>query len=403
MRLVASLIFCLILTVYIGRPALSWALFDKNFNISSIIDSQNSRILDKLNRDDLKATNLADYQQEIQVRAAYVLKRAPLSDKAILHQGYVALQKGELDRAKTLFMAAQKRNSRNRDAAVNLHDIAVIEEEWLEALHQLNIFLNLEPQAFSDILPILLLHSTQPSIWPSFVNLFESDIFWAKDYFNALILQEATSPLLSLLIAEAANTKPSYSLGAHQSQRLIYNHLMTLGLHLKAYNIWRDFHSTTGGSAPVIFDPAFEGISGPLPFNWQLHQSAAGFSEFKIGGGLILSNSGAEEGAFLTQQTIGILPGSDYQMSILASGVLHKDDAPFAIHLRCSKEGKLISVQEITEIKGITNTLSKVFNIPEKDCMPQKLQVFGNRGKSPGYSEITLLNIAVEPPQTQSD
>jgi tetratricopeptide (TPR) repeat protein len=397
MKLFLSILFGLILAYFLGRPALSWTFAKDNPELAMRFDDEGSRLLSLKNRKALENVSDATVQTELAARAKMILKRDPLSDTAILHHGFIAFENQNFEKAETLFKAAQSRNPRSRGAALGLYNIALRKEETTKALELFNVYLSLEPETFQQQLPVLLALSEFPVMWPAFEKIFEKDLFWASDFYNALVQKEGKNPQLSARLAKMAAGASNYAMSGEQTQRILYANLLTLQDYKKARDVWRDIQSSQGKAAPVIYDASFQGLEGPLPFNWQIYSSANGYSEFEREGGLILSGAGNSNGIFLTQQFIGAPAGQSYRLSITAEGRLTKNNGPFAARIACALADRQLSVLSINEAGEEEQVYTQDFTIPEEGCDTQKIQFFANQGAFPARAEIILKSISLRP------
>ena len=112
MKLFLSVLLGFAVLYFLGRPALSWTMAKDSPEIALSIDGKGSRVLSLMNRKALETISEEAVQKDLAARAKKILKRAPLSDAAILHHGFIEFENQNFEQAlwgSTILLSAKRK------------------------------------------------------------------------------------------------------------------------------------------------------------------------------------------------------------------------------------------------------------------------------------------------------
>ena len=175
-------------------------------------------------------------------------------------------------------------------------------------------------------------------------------------------------------------------------QSALLQSLLKNGEYERAYLAWINFlpEASLKKLGPV-YDPQFDKLPGPLPFNWQVSDGGEGSSEFSKPHGLTVSYLGTGPAA-LTEQTLLLSPGR-YRLSVVASGADENNQLAWTV--TCAGAGELQKLP-LSGLKDAPQRYTTQFDVPADKCGAQRLALMGSPTEFPRTGNALIESVAVE-------
>ncbi len=315
------------------------------------------------------------------------MARAPLAEEPFLVEALKALVRREDARAERLLVEARTRNPRSRTARLILLDRYLRSGRTAQAAEEITVLNRLIPAASDVLVPELAKFARDSSTRPALVNVLRSDPVLAERVLANLATGGADPELVTALAAAV----PGGS-GANQPwQEALIASLVARGETARAYQIW----SRLPGVRPQeggVYDPRFQGLAGPPPFNWKLTAGNAGVAERGQGGGLQVEYYGRVP-LGLASQMLRLAPGR-YRLAARVQGDATGEGARLSWRVVCAgAEAELVSIQ----LRGINYSPKVVgadFAVPA-NCGVQLLRLDGSPSEFPQAQSVTVGEVTI--------
>ena len=170
--------------------------------------------------------------------------------------------------------------------------------------------------------------------------------------------------------------------GPSSWQALIVAKLVEAGDFRSAHDAWRRF-AGIGGAVNGLFNPEFNNIAAPPPFNWTFG-SAGGLAQPGPGGQLQLIYFGRDE-AILAQQLLVLAPGR-YELGMQVSGDV-KAGSGVAWSIECLPGKQALLTLPVERLPS--GRVQASFSVPP-GCAAQQLRLSGSPGEFPRAIEFTV-------------
>ena len=154
------------------------------------------------------------------------------------------------------------------------------------------------------------------------------------------------------------------------------------------------------GSGPIsgapasgtLYDPDFEGLAGPPPFNWELESSGEGFAQ-RGTRALRVEYSGRED-TRLASQLLALAPGT-YRLTFTAEGQTDAEGGEIAWTVSCHPGGPTGLEVPITGLDLSPKRFSSEFTVPASGCPGQWLRLVGDAAEFPEDQQVTIRDLRI--------
>ena len=305
-----------------------------------------------------------------------LVRRDPLAVAPFLVEGTRHLSNGNVQQADQLLTEAVRRDPRDPAARFLLSQLYLEQGKTKSGLDQVAALVRRVPSAAASLLPAIAEFAKQPGAQGD-VRAFLRDNPQLRDGVLEVLAGDAANVPLILKLAgsELASAEPP----AWQSRLLTT--LMEAGDYMMAYRLWQRFVPAPPAE-PGLFNPGFETLPAPPPFNWTLTEGSVGTAE-PAAGGLHLLYYGREDGR-LASQTMVLRPGQ-YELRWQSAG---SADATKALSwiVTCLPTKKVQARQTLSSSK-----LS--FTVPARTCGAQTVELWGSMTEDAATLDLNLRDL----------
>ena len=316
---------------------------------------------------------------ELLATVALIARKSPLATEPFLIHGALAQSEGREKRAEGLFIEARSRDPRSEAARYFLADRYLRTGRMPEALVEMAVFTKLVPEATVQFAPALARFARTPGALPTLRQFFKGAPEFEPLVLNELALDGGNADLILALASD--HRRPGQELPVWQ-ERLV-NALVEQGRFEKAQSAWARLSGVR--SSGGLFNPNFEELPAPPPFNWTFATSG-GVAEPSTGGRLQVIYYGRGD-AILAQQMLLLGPGR-YQLSMNVSGKLG-DGSGIAWSVDCLPQNKAILTLPVGPATG---NLAATFQVPQ-GCKAQRLKLSGSAGEFPQSVDFAVSKL----------
>ena len=307
-----------------------------------------------------------------------IAAKAPLSPDPFLIEGAVAETEGRSDEAERLLLAARERDPRSRGARYLLAERFFRTGRVTDALIEMQALASLQQGGARPMVPALVAYARTPGAVPQL-----------KAFFRKYPRVEAA--VLATLAADAANADLVLALAnsgdpdADWRARLV-SALAESGQYSRARSLW--VRLTGGRPAAGLFNPVFQELRPPPPFNWAFPKSKEGVAEPDGRGGLDILYYGRAD-AILASQLL-LLPAGRHRLAMAVDGPSGEDGA-LRWRVRCAK-----TRAPIAELPLRRGSVAIGFDVPA-GCDAQWLELRGVASDVPRTSERNVRDVQLTP------
>lgn len=299
-------------------------------------------------------------------------RKAPLSADPFLVEGAMAQTEGR--DAALLFLEARARNSRSRGARYFLADHYFRSGKISRGLIEMAALSRLEPGAAAPFVPALVAYAREPRAVPQLKAFFRA-VPAVEPSVLSLLADDVENVDLVLSLASAPSAAP-----APEWQRKVVARLAESGQYGKAHAVWARLSGVR--APPLLFNPGFDDLAAPPPFNWAIAETGDGAAAPAEGGSLQVLYYGRRE-AVLASQLL-LLPTGPYALSMEVSNEGEADGLRWTV--RCaSRDQRLLSLPLRQRIGR--------FTVPPGNCSAQWLELRGSPGDFPRTAELTIRKL----------
>jgi hypothetical protein len=331
--------------------------------------------------------NRGSVSSEAAAAARHAMARAPLAEEPFLLEALKALARGENARAERLLVEARRRNPRSRMTRLILLDRYMRSGRIPQAAEEITVLNRLIPAASDVLVPELAKFARDPATRPALVDVLSSDPGLRERVLTNLAMGGADPELVTGLAAAAGGGS-----GENQPwQEAMIASLVGRGEIARAYRIW----SALPGVRPQeggLYDPRFQGLPGPPPFNWKLTAGNAGVAERGQGGGLQVEYYGRAP-LELASQMLRLAPGR-YRLAARVEGDASGEGARLAWRLQCAGGGAEIASLPLRGINYSPRVVGAEFTV-SPGCAVQTLRLDGTPSEFPEAQNVTVGEISI--------
>ena len=300
--------------------------------------------------------------------------KSPLSPEPYLVRGVQAQTAGDLNTARSAFLAAQWRDPRSMPAAYFLANYYFRARQPLEGLRQTATLARLSPNGTASVTPFVAAYARDRSNWPQIRALFRSQAGLEGGVLVALA-QDPRNADAVLALADTKHRGPD-----SQWLQVLLSTLVASGDYARARSIWE---SVGDGRADgkLIFDSSFSNAAPPPPFNWSFASSTVGLAERQPGQRLHVIFYGNQDGVLAGE--LLLLSAGAYRLQMQLAADAHPELLLWSI--RCDKSPDPIASIRIDEAAS----RGWAFEVPA-DCPAQWLELSGRSGDISQQAEATI-------------
>ena len=327
-----------------------------------------------------------ELDEEKAKHAAQLLAIAPLDPTALTYLALVADKKGDAGRARTLMTLALRSDGRSVRARLWLMNEDLRHRRYASAIDHFDRLMWIGPRGAAAPVNAMAGIVKDPASHAPLARKLASNPSWRASFLYALNQQNVSPDVIFQLTSQ----KPAQSQVMFEQSALLFS-LLKNKEYERAYLAWINFlpESALGQLGPV-YDPQFQNLPGPLPFNWRLTDGSDGSSEFNKPRGLNVSYLGGNA-ATLADQTLLLSPGH-YRLSVVASGSDENDQLSWTV---ACQGGSPLQTLKITGLKGGRQRYTTQFDVPA-DCGAQTLALVGSPVEFPRSSNVQIESATVE-------
>jgi hypothetical protein len=321
-------------------------------------------------------------------RAERLLAADPLDPVALTYLGLAADRKGDTSRARTLMTLAVRSDGRALRARLWLLDQDLRHRDYRAAIEHFDRLVRIGPPGTAALINAMAGVVRDPASRAPLARKLATNPPWRASFLYALN-QQGVSPdvIYQLTPQDSAKSQVLFE------QAALLQSLLKNKEYERAYLAWINFlpESSLKQLGP-IYDPQFQKLPGPLPFNWQLTDSAEGSSEFSKPHGLNVSYLGGSATP-LTEQTLLLSPGR-YRLTAVASGSDENNQLSWTI--TCPGVGEPLQTMKITGLNGNHHRYATQFEVPAAGCGAQRLALMGSPAEFPRTTSVLFESVMVE-------
>jgi hypothetical protein len=321
-------------------------------------------------------------------RAERLLAAAPLDPVALTYLGLAADQNGDAVRAKDLMTLAVRSDGRALRARLWLMDRDLRHRDYRAAIEHFDRLVRIGPPGTAGLINAMAGIVRDPASRAPLARKLATNPPWRASFLYALN-QQGMSPdvIYQLTPQDSARTQVLFE------QAALLLSLLKNNEYERAYLAWINFlpESSLKQLGPV-YDPQFQELPGPLPFNWKLSDGSDGSSEFSKPKGLNASYLGGNV-AILAEQTLLLSPGR-YRLSVVASGSDENNQLSWTV--TCPTAGEPLQALKITGLKADRQRYTTQFQVPAAACGAQRLTLVGSPVEFPRTASALIESVTVE-------
>lgn len=325
-------------------------------------------------------------------RAAFeALKQAPLAAEPYLLAAVDALARGDTQRGDRLLEEARRRDPRLRLARLLLLDRYLREGRVAEAVVEMKSLDSLVEDAASALTAALAQMTQDPKTAQQMVPLLRRLPSLQEAVLENLVASGASESAVLNVAGPAAQSGQSEPWKAALLSRLVANR--DFG---EAWDLWKRFtRFQDTGQGKGIYDPAFAGLPGPAPFNWQLTATGPGVAERSRNRGLQVDYYGRDNGE-LASQILMLSPGR-YRFSARATGDAAGEGSRLVWSIACTPGDAGLMRLPMTGVASAPRQFDGLFTVPASGCAAQWLKLSGETGDIATNQSATISRVSIEP------
>lgn len=375
-RSLATAILIFLMALLIALTAVRLTIANQQLGIASKLapfapDSLASRVMQEVGEVAAKGGNPGSGTME---RLRLLTATSPLRPEPFLVQGALAARIGDYDRAEKLLMEARARAPRAAAARYLLSEVWLRQGKTREALREIAILARLVPGARAPLVASLSDYARAPGAPAELAGILADNPELREPVLETLAEDPANAELV-VAIAGAGSSSGSRS---QVWQSRLLQGLVARGAYGRAHQLWRQFAGIRQEARPLVFNPSFERLNAPPPFNWSYSSSSAGLAEPADGKLRILYYG--RQNAVLASQLLLLSPGR-YRFSTPVEGQLSSGALVWSI--KCV-EGST-SLMEL-RLGGVA---AGSFSVPP-GCPAQMLELRGQMQDMPDDTDVRV-------------
>lgn len=313
---------------------------------------------------------------------------APLAEEPFLVEGLAAQVAGDAARSERLLSTVKRRNPRARAARLLLLNHYLQAGRVPDAAAEIAVLHRLMPAASKVLVPELAKFARNPATRASLAGILRSD----PELGEAVLQDLAAKNPDPELVMSLARQVPAPAGAERPWQGKLIRAVVEKGNVEQAQRLWQQLSGRSQPAEGTVYDPAFQGLPGPPPFNWELSSSGAGVAERSKSGGLQVEYYGRQP-VELAAQLLRLAPGR-HVLRATVEGDSSEKGPQLAWRLSCL-DGTTIAELPLRDVTFQPKALSAGFSVPP-GCGAQWLRLNGIPSEFPDTQSVTVRNVSIE-------
>jgi hypothetical protein len=320
-------------------------------------------------------------------RAMAAARRGPLLTAPFLIKGAEALSRGDTAKAEALFREARRRDPRSGAARYFLAQHYLLSGRPVEGLAEAAVLTRLVAGGGTAMIPGLVQYAHQPGAVPHLREMFTANPELGARVLDVLAQDASNAALVVALAGDGAGDSKAPA-PAWQAQLLAS--LIKSGDYRQARALWLRISGVRGG-APGLFNPQFEKLAAPAPFNWTLATGTFGVAEPLPPGKLQLIYYGRDPGEFASQLLM-LVPGT-YELRMQVKRVdSRREPSLLRWTLACQPGMAQLLDLPLAQAKAPSGELAGRFTVPA-NCPAQRLVLAAAAREFAAPEQIAIGNL----------
>ena len=346
------------------------------------------------------ASEMSDEDSEtVLINARRALKRAPLSDEALIQLGAAQSAKDKSRFDERYLVKALSRNNRNRMALRLMLTTDIIRQDFDKAVEKLDVLMRLSGGNEDDFRDAIRGLSAVPE-GRNRINTFLAErVSWGR-YF---VLNQINS-MNSETYQGVARSLEQYSFGEYvmAEDKLLHENFMRrligLGKYEAAYAHWLAISTALTKSYDIkasnVYNETFKNLESLPPFNWNERQQEKYYSEFSQSEGLVaVFNDDATRA--LTTQILNLEAGKRYSLKVEAEWSYRDFQGQFFWAISCLETGERISQISLNELQRPKSGGENSFQVAPENCDWQRISLFAQPGSVSGHIRSQTRSVKI--------
>ena len=304
----------------------------------------------------------------------------PLDEWTFIRLAVFADVERDRDEAVALMRLAYERNPRNILTIAWLAQSASSHSDGGEALMWLDRMLAVDDGLADGWIEIAAAYARQPGGQQALLDLLGSERRWAKAVVGELNKTDADLPTLLALNRLARNQQAPFLQGLLSEKGPEF-----------AFEVWAQLADQDPEKMNWPYDPEFEGLNGPGPFNWTTLKDFAGINADE---GLFVTYLGREP-RVLARQLMVLRPGS-YRLVVRYNGQTNETAGQLTWEVSCLDSGAKVVTIRLENQEGGDAKQSADFVIPAETCASQRIVLKGVPGQYRRGARIATRSVQIE-------
>lgn len=324
-------------------------------------------------------------------RATDALADAPLAEEPFLIAGLAALVAQRPAQAAPLLEEARRRNPRSRFARLLLLDRYLRTGEVKPAVAEIAAIGRLIPEASRVLVPELAKFATRQDSAAATAQMLRGDAEMRGAVLYHLATQKAPADEVMRLASDTGRIVPGQP---EQWQGRLLENVVAAGDLATARTLWSRFAGVDEAAIRGgIYDPRFQRLPGPAPFNWSFSSSGAGVAEPTRAPALQIEYYGRAD-AELASQLVTLAPGR-YRLSYRAAGSTPGQASSVSWRVSCHPGAAEVASLPIAKLSYTPAVRNGTFTVPASGCSSQWLRLIGTPSEFPAVDSITLSDLGI--------
>lgn len=324
---------------------------------------------------------------EIRRRANEAFSNAPLAEEPLMLAGVSAMLRNRHAEAQRLFEQARKRNPRSRLTRLFLLDHYLRTDQTARAAIEMSVLGRLIPEADTLLIPELAKFALDPNTIDALERLLKAD----PTFRDRVLMHLASTGADPNVVLRVAGPPGERSAEAPAWQSRLLQRLVEADDLGRAHTLWQRFAGVSRQSG--LYNPRFEQLPGPPPFNWTYATDGAGAAEPASAGSLEVQYYGRENGE-LAHQLLVLEPGS-YRLAMRVSGDSEEDGSGMSWKISCIPDRERLASISLGELTYTGRTIGGTFSVPQSGCPGQRLALIGTAKEFPNAGNVTISNLSL--------
>lgn len=326
---------------------------------------------------------------ETKAAALSAFRSAPLSEVPLLIAAREMRARGDDSRADQLLAIAIRRNPRSRYALLVQLERDLRLGRDRDAAVRMAVLSRLVSDAGPLLVGELARMAADPDTRASAAHVMASDPRLRVAVLEALASQRADPEVVLGLAGPVSTAVPGAEVP--RWQRILLDGMVERGELERAFAVWTRLAGPAATSRDGLYDPDFQGMPGPPPFNWVLETSGDGFAERTTDG--LNAEYYGRNNVNLASQLILLAPGR-YEISFEAEGQSEGDESPLSWTVSCRSGSQLLVAVPITGVEFTPRRYAGAFTVTP-GCDGQWLRLVGDAAEFPKQQQVTIRRLRI--------